>query len=170
MGDPKKPRKNYKTPRNLWQIDQLAKDLNIMGIYGLRNKHELWKAETELSRIRKQARMLLAEPIEKRMESESKLLNSLSRKNIVSSGALLDDVLSLTVENLLERRLQSVVHRKGIVPTIQMARQAVVHGHIKIKNRVMNRPGYTVEADEESTVQLSEGYNGGANKTETVKA
>jgi len=141
-----------------------------MGIYGLRNKHELWKAETELSRIRKQARMLLAEPIEKRMESESKLLNSLSRKNIISIGALLDDVLSLTVENLLERRLQSVVHRKGLVPTIQMARQVVVHGHIKIKNRVMNRPGYTVEAGEESTVQLSEGHNVGAPKTETVKA
>jgi small subunit ribosomal protein S4 len=85
MGDPKKQKKKYSTPRRLWQSDQISRDLYLLGKYGLRNKRELWKAETELSRIRKQARKLLAKPVEERIEDESKLLNSLSRKGIILS-------------------------------------------------------------------------------------
>lgn len=157
MGDPKKPRKKYSSPRNPWQADQLSRELHLMGIYGLRNKRELWKTETELSRIRKQARKLLAEPIEERMEEESKLLKSLSRKGIIGVASTLDDVLGLTVENLLERRLQTVVKQKGLASSIHLARQMVVHGHIKVKDRVVTIPGYLVRADEEPTVRVREG-------------
>ncbi len=156
MGDPKKPRKKYSTPRNPWQADQLSRELHLMGTYGLRKKQDLWEAETELSRIRKQARRLLAEPIEKRMADENKLLRALSRRGIIASTAALDDVLGLTIENLLERRLQSIVKQKGLTPSIHAARQAVVHGHISVKNRVTTIPGYIVETDEEPTVRLKE--------------
>jgi small subunit ribosomal protein S4 len=156
MGDPKKQKKKYSTPRRLWQSDQISRDLYLLGKYGLRNKRELWKAETELSRIRKQARKLLAKPVEERIEDESKLLNSLSRKGIIKGTAGLDDVLGLTVENLLERRLQTIVLNKGIAQSIHQARQIVTHKQVFIKSNIVNIPGYLVKIDEEATIRITE--------------
>ncbi len=159
MGDPKKSRKKFSTPRNQWQADQLSRELHLMGTYGLRNKRELWRTETELSRIRKQARELLAQPVEERLSAETKLLKSLSRKGIIGEAATLDDILGLTVENLLDRRLQSMVKNKGLAPTIHKARQIVTHGHIKVRDRVITIPGYLVMSEEEPTVRVREGSN-----------
>lgn len=154
MGDPKKPRKKYSAPKHPWRSDQLSQELYIVGTYGLRNKRELWKAHTELSRIRKQARMLLAEPHEIRVKKEKELLSSLSKMGIVDSKSSLDDVLTLTIESLLERRLQTIVWKKGMALSPYQARQMITHGHIMIGNRIVTRPGYMVKRDEE--VRLSE--------------
>ncbi|MEM3437719.1 MAG: 30S ribosomal protein S4 [Nitrososphaerales archaeon] len=156
MGDPKKPRKKYSTPKHPWRSDQLSQELYIIGTYGLRNKRELWKAHTELSRIRKQARMLLAAPQEIRAKKEKELLLSLSNRGIVDLKSSLDDVLGLTVENLLERRLQTIVWRKGIAVSPYQARQLITHGHIKVGDRIITRPGYIVKRDEYDKVRLSE--------------
>lgn len=154
MGDPKKQKKQYSTPRRLWQVDQISRELYLLGKYGLRNKRELWKAETELSRIRKQARKLLAESIDERIEDEKKLLNSLRRKGIISETSGLDDVLGLTVENLLERRLQTIVLNKSITKSIHQARQVVTHRQIMVKDNVVNIPSYLVRIDEEPTIRF----------------
>ena len=52
MGDPKKQRKKYDTPRNRWTKEGLEEELKLLGLYGLRNKHELWRKKTELSKFR----------------------------------------------------------------------------------------------------------------------
>ncbi|MGB9659141.1 MAG: 30S ribosomal protein S4 [Nitrososphaerales archaeon] len=156
MGDPKKPRKKYSAPKHPWRSDQLSQELFIIGTYGLRNKRELWKARTELSRIRKQARMLLATPHEIREKKEKELLSSLSNLGIVDLKSGLDDVLGLTVENLLERRLQTVVWKKGIALSPYQARQMITHGHVMIGDKIVTRPGYIVKRDEYDKVRLSD--------------
>lgn len=45
---------------------------------------------------------------------------------------------------LLERRLDSVVYRLGFAPTIPAARQMVVHGHISVNQRRVDKPSYAV--------------------------
>ncbi len=157
MGDPKRPKNTFKKPRRPWSTDQLTLELQTVGTYGLRNKRELWKAQTELSRIRKQARALLALPLEVRHGKETELLKSLIRLGLVSDSATLDDVLNLKIEDLLERRLQSVIMKKGFVKTPYQARQAVVHGHIVISDRIINIPSYMVRRDEESGVAIRSG-------------
>ena len=154
MGDPKRPKNQFKKPRRPWTSDQLMSELQIVGTYGLRNKRELWKAQTELSRIRKQARALLALPHEVRHGKETELLNSLRRTGLVQEGATLDDVLNLTIETLLGRRLQSLVVKKGFAKTPYQARQVVVHGHITIKDRIVSIPSYMVRRDEENMVSV----------------
>lgn len=154
MGDPKRPKNQFKKPRRPWTSDQLMSELQIVGTYGLRNKRELWKAQTELSRIRKQARALLALPHEVRHGKETELLNSLRRTGLVQEGATLDDVLNLTIETLLGRRLQSLVVRKGFAKTPYQARQVVVHGHITINDRIVSIPSYMVRRDEENMVSI----------------
>src|ERR1043165_1972502 len=113
MGDPRKSRKLFKRPRRIWTTDQLSAELYVMGSYGLRNKRELWKAQTEVARIRNQARALLALPTEVRHEKERRLLNFLVRLGLVNEGASLDDILNLKIEDLLERRLQTIVMKKS---------------------------------------------------------
>jgi small subunit ribosomal protein S4 len=84
-------------------------------------------------------------------------LKSLSRKGIIGSSPSLDDVLGLVVENLLERRLQSIVMSKGLVPSAHAARQAVTHGHVMVDNRRVTIPGFIVLLNMEPTVRLVEG-------------
>ena len=93
--------------------DQLAQELYLLGSYGLRNKRELYKAQSQLSSIRKQARHLLAAPAVERTREEGKLLTSLLKKGLLSPGMILDDVLSLSVEDMLSRRLQTVIYKRG---------------------------------------------------------
>ncbi|MCD6511494.1 MAG: 30S ribosomal protein S4 [Thaumarchaeota archaeon] len=150
-------KKKWKGPRHPWIAEQLARELELLGTYGLRNKRELWRAHTELSRIRRQARELLAAPEEVRVKEEKRLLESLYRKGLVGDKATLDDVLGLTVEDLLERRLQTIVWKKGLAKTIYQARQLVVHGHIEVGGRRVDVPGYLVGRDEEETVKIREG-------------
>ena len=156
MGDPKKPRKKYTTPKMPWSSDQLSQELFLVGTYGLRNKHELWKAHTELSKIRKQARNLLAEPSEIRIKKEKELLSSLSRRGIINQKLSIDDVLDLKFESLLERRLQTIVWRKGIAISPYQARQMITHRHIIIGDRIVTRPGYMVKKDDEEGIKLSD--------------
>ncbi len=157
MGDPKKPRKSFSRPKNPWRSEQLAQELYLVGTYGLRNKRELWKTQGELSNIRKQARHLLAATAEVRAKDGKKLLDSLLRRGLVSEGVILDDVLNLSVEDLLGRRLQTLIYKKGAAVSPLQARQLIVHGHIKIGKRIIDIPGYHVTASEEGTLQVTGG-------------
>lgn len=138
----------------IWTTDQLNAELYVMGSYGLRNKRELWKAQTEVARIRNQARALLAHSSEARSEKEKRLLNFLNRLGLVKEGATLDDILNLKVEDLLERRLQTIIMKKSGTKSPYQARQIVSHGHVSIGNRKVNIPGYLVRTDEEPQILL----------------
>jgi len=157
MGDPKKPRKKYSTSRMPWRSDILVAELQLLGTYCLRNKRELWKAKTLLSNFRGQARLLLAMPESERKVKERAFLNKLVKYALINESSSLDDVLSLTVEDILERRLQTVVWRKGLAKTPSQARQFIVHGHIAIGDQIVRRPGVLVKRDEENFVRLREG-------------
>ncbi len=154
MGDPKKPKKKYDTPRNPWGAEHLSQELFILGTYGLRNKKELWRAQTKLSKIRKQARTLLSAPANIRSVEETKLLQSLKKTGLVGAESSLDDVLGLTVENLLERRLQTVVLKKALAVSPYQSRQRISHGHIEVGGRIITIPSYLVKSNEETTVRI----------------
>jgi small subunit ribosomal protein S4 len=158
MGDPKKSRPKFNPPRNPWRSDQLSQELYLLGTYGLRNKRELWRAQTYLSNIRKQARQLLAAPVGVQERETPKLLDSLARLGLIQPRQNnLDDILSLTVENVLERRLQTLVWKRGLARTPYQARQLVTHGHIALNERRVNVPSYLVLTNEEGTLKFREG-------------
>ena len=151
MGDPRKPRKSYRRPRRIWNSDQLNSELYIIGSYGLRNKRELWKAQTKVANFRNQARTLLALTLEDRQEKESLLLSFLNRLGLISTGSL-DDILNLKIEDILDRRLQTIVMRKMGLKSPFQARQVVIHGHVSIGNRKVNLPGYLVKKEDEPKI------------------
>jgi small subunit ribosomal protein S4 len=155
MGDPKKQRKKYETPRFRWRKDTLQEELKLLGQYGLRNKHELWRHKTMLSKTRGIARSLIGKMPEERTKMENELLTRLKKLGILDETAVLDNVLDLSIEDLLERRLQTIVFRKGLTRTIFQSRQLITHGHVNIGNRHVTVPGYIVSKEEENQIAYS---------------
>ena len=153
MGDPKKQRKSYETPRHPWRRDQLEVELRLLGEYGLRNKRELWRYKTMLSQVRGIARSLLGATEEERGRLEKEYLSKLTRIGVLAESASIDDILDLEIRDLLERRLQTVVFRRGLAKTVYQARQLVSHGHIAVAGKVVSIPGYMVKRDEEQKLK-----------------
>ncbi|MGI9013069.1 MAG: 30S ribosomal protein S4 [Phycisphaerales bacterium] len=54
---------------------------------------------------------------------------------------------------LLERRLDNVVRRAGVVRTIWAARQMVVHGHVLVNGRKVDRPSYEIKVGDVVSVR-----------------
>ena len=154
MGDPKTPRRVWKKPKNPLNYNLMMDELKTLGTFGLKTKRELWKARTNLSKLRHQARSLLALRQEVRSEKEPVLINSLSKIGLVDKNSTLDDILNLQVTDLLSRRLQTIVQKKLYFKTPYHARQAIVHGHIMIGDRIVTIPSYVVKIDEESKIHL----------------
>jgi len=84
----------------------------------------------------------------------SSLPNS-KKLGILQETAVLDNVLDLTIEDILERRLQTIVFRKGLARTIFQSRQLITHGHITIDDRRVTIPGYIVPKADETNIIYS---------------
>ena len=141
-------RKKYRTPKKPWEKDRLIEEMRIIGYYGLRNKRELWRAKTLLSEIRRRARKLLAIPPEERVNEEKTLIERLYHWGLLEKDAVLDDILRLRVEDILERRLQTVVWRLGFAKTPHQARQMITHRHILVNGRIVTIPSYLVKRED----------------------
>jgi small subunit ribosomal protein S4 len=154
MGDPKTPRRIWNKPKRPLNYDLLMDELKTLGAFGLKTKRELWKTQTELSRVRFQARSILALRQEERERKEPILIQSLSKIGLVDQNSTLDDVLNLQVTDLLSRRLQTMAQKKLYFKTPYQARQAIVHGHVMIGDSVITIPSYIVKTEEETKIHL----------------
>ncbi len=143
-----KKRSKYKRPRKPFDKVRIDEEKEVIQTYGLKNKKEIWKANSAIDRIRGMAKKLITADLEK----QNKLLDKLQKQGFkVESIA---DVLGLTKENWLERRLQTVVFSKGLAQTTKGARQMISHKHITIDNKIVNVPGYMVHVAEEAKIGL----------------
>jgi small subunit ribosomal protein S4 len=165
MGDPKKTKKKYLKPRRPWDKTRLDEERKLKEVYGLKNKKELWMLEQKLKNKRQNARKLLALELEQRIQREKELVDSLKKIGILKENAVLDDVLGLKIEEFLERRLQTIVWRKGLANTPKQARQFIVHGHIAVNGKKLTIPSYIVKATEENNIK----YYGKEMKLKTEK-
>jgi len=153
VGDPKRQRKSYATPRHPWRSDQLELELRLLGEYGLRNKRELWRYKTMLSEVRGIARSLLGRSETESSRVKQEYLSKLTKIGVLSESASIDEVLDLNIRDLLERRLQTLVYKRGLAKTLFQARQLVSHGHISIAGKIVSVPGYIVSREEEQKIK-----------------
>ena len=99
--------------------------------------------------IARQSRSLTPE---RAAEVQQTLIKKLVRLGVLGPEAGLEEVLLLTVEDLLKRRLQTIVFEKGLAKTIYHARQLVVHGHIQVRGKRINAPSYIVKTEEDDLI------------------
>jgi len=157
MGYPGKNHKSYQTPKRPWEKVRIESETRLVIEYGLRNKREVWKSQELLRKYRKGARNLLALGSNAAdaylyAAKQVELISSLQRNGLLGPDADIEDVLSLKVQAQLERRLQTLVYRKGLARSPKQARQLVTHGHIAIGNRRVSIPGYRVNRIEETQI------------------
>lgn len=156
MGDPKKQKKKYDSPSHPWQGARIKAERVLMRDYGLKNKKELWKMGTILKDIKTQAKLLTSKDNEESKKEKDLLLKRLSRLGIIKTAdAKLEDILSLDVRTILERRLQTLMLRKGLAKTAKQARQFIIHGHVLVKENRMDVPSYIVPVEEENSISFS---------------
>lgn len=158
MGDPGRLRKQYEGPRHPWQRERIDKERDIFKEYGLKNKREIYKAQSVLRVFATQAKRLTAlrstlNPQVKKEEEQ--LLTRLHKLGLLNAGASLEDVLSLSIRDILNRRLQTLVYRKNLARTAKQARQFIIHNHIFVNNHRMNVPSYLVPREEENLISYS---------------
>jgi small subunit ribosomal protein S4 len=159
MGDPKFLRRLYDRPKHPWEATRMEEERKLLERYGLKNKRELWKAQSILRGFRRQARELQARlragGPQARRETDQ-LLGRLTRLGILSVGTpTIDDVLALTTEDVLRRRLEWIVFSKGLAPTPVSARQWIVHGHLTVGDHRLTRPGYLLPHADEARLAYS---------------
>ncbi len=152
MGDPRKLRKKYTPPKHPWDSERLAEEKKLVDSFGLKNKKEIWRTDSTIRKFRYLARGLVGIPINQRKGEEEKLLGKLQKLGLLKEGSTLDDALSLKTEDLLARRLQTLVWRKGLAATLTQARQFITHGHIAVNKRRVDAPGVIIGNEEESVI------------------
>jgi small subunit ribosomal protein S4 len=143
--------KRYETPNHPFQGDRINAEHGLVDQYGLKNKEELWRAQSRLRGFRREARSLLGQ-IDGGESEADEFLDRLRRLGILDEEDGLDDVLGLEVNDILERRLQTVVYRQGLANTTDQARQFIVHGHVTVGERRVQVPSYKVDVDEEPLI------------------
>ncbi len=155
MGDPRRQKKKYVVPKRPYDTERFEQELELIGAFGLRNKRELWRHSTELSNYRRQARQMLALPPSERQQIEKELVDKLAKIGILTEEPSLDSVLDLTLENILERRLQTIVFRKGMAASMHHARQLVAHGHIGLDSARVTTPARLITMGEADRIEYT---------------
>ena len=143
--------KRFKKPRMSWDSDDIKDRKGIMRSYGLRRRKEILIAQEILRNYRRRARELTAEKDETKIKT---LLDKLVKLGLLEKGKTLDDVLALTVNDILERRLQTVIWKRGLASTPLQARQTIAHGRVRIEGKTVKSPAYIVPADESSKISV----------------
>ncbi len=145
MGDPRKFKNKYLSPKRLYDKDRIVEESKLKKKYGLRKNREIWRIKALLRKFRHQARDLIAKYDE---EKEKRLFDQLRKYGLLGENPSLEDVLRLNVEDLLERRLQTIVYKKGFARTPLQARQMIVHGHILVNGTRITSPSYLVTVND----------------------
>lgn len=154
MGDIKRLRKKYETPSHPWIKDRIDAEKILKRDYGLKNKKEIWKADTILKQIKSQIKSLPSMEPEQAARREELLRARLVRLGVVQKDTPLGEVLGYGTEQILDRRLQSIVHKKGLARSPKQARQFIRHEHITVAGKKVNAPSYIVPIDEEANISF----------------
>jgi len=146
-------RRKFQRPKRPWDSAKIKDEKELAKKYGIRRKREIRVAEAVLRRFRQRARELIAMKDE---EKEKVLIDKLLKLGMLTEGGKdLDDVLGLSVENVLDRRLQTIVFKKGLAKTPLEARQFIVHGHTKVNGMRTPFPSRLVTLEEEGKIEFT---------------
>ena len=149
----------YKTPKVPFERERFDSELKLAGQFGLRCKREIRRVHYMLGKMRTAARIMLMKPANdpKRMLEGGALLRRLHSLGILPKDQnKLEFVLALKEENLLERRLQTVVYRKKLAKSVHHARILIRSKMIRVGNQVVDSPSFLVRVDSESAVAFAE--------------
>lgn len=140
--------KNYTRPRKLYDSVRIGEENKLVEKYALKNKREIWKTEAKVRYFRSRAKNLITASLEEQNRFFTKLVA------IGLNASTISDVLALTKEDLLQRRLTSVLVQRKLARTANEARQMVSHKRVRINGSVVSTPSYLVPVNEENHIMV----------------
>lgn len=146
----RRQKKRWNQPLRLYDKERIDEENAFMEKYGLKNKKEIWKMDFNVKKIRDQAKGLITADEKER----SAFIGRLVKKGLIKANAEIDDVLAMNRENIVARRLQTIVFKKGFSHTAKEARQMIIHRKVMVGDRIVNIPSYAVNLEEEKLVKL----------------
>lgn len=154
MGDPRHFRKKYDTPSHPWQSVRITEEAALKKEFGIPTNTEIWKMLSKLKDFKDRVKKLVPR-VGKQAEIErAQLLTKLQSLSLLQTGETLDKVLSLTLKNVMDRRLQSLLVKKGLARTMKQARQMITHEHVLVKDKKITAPSYLVDIAEEGSINF----------------
>merc|ERR1719198_30136 len=150
--------KTTKSPRRAYDKERLDKELQMIGTYGLKTKREIWRVGLILSKVRAVARRLLTleERDPERIFQGQALMRRMIRYGILDEDKQrLDYVLELKVEDFLERRLQTLVFKRGLAKSIHHARVLIKQKHIRVGHQIVDVPSFMVRVESQPHIEFS---------------
>ncbi len=155
MGDPKKLRKKYDKPSHPWQKLRIDEEKELMKEYGFKNKLELWKLNSLLKKYKLQVKELIPRKDSASEQQKKDLIAKMHQLNLIKEGAILEDILAISLKDLCERRLQTIVFKKGLARSIKQSRQFITHEHIIVGDKKITSPSYILTAQEEALIKIT---------------
>ena len=144
----KRKHKKYSKPKRPFDKVRLGEEAKIKEEFGLKNKREIWKAEAKVKSTREKAKKLISASAEEQQALFERIKKMGLKVNSVG------DILSLTKEDYLKRRLQTILVTKKLAKTIKESRQFITHKKILINNKVINSPSYIVPKELEEKISI----------------
>lgn len=157
MGDTRKHRSKLSRPSHPWQKDRIEEEKVLVREFGLSNKKDLWKSSSLFKNATKQAKTLIPLGSEQARKEEAALLQKLVKLGLLAADAKIEDVLNISTKSILDRRLQTIIFRKGLAKSMKQARQFITHGHIIVSGKKISSPSYLVTLADENNLVFAEG-------------
>ena len=152
----RKTRRKYDTPNHPWQAERIDEEKKLIEEYGLTNKKQIWKMSSLLRNFRKQARDIIGLRSERKEASIKILISKLTRLGLLNKDSTTGDVLNLSLRDILERRLQTVVYKMGLANSVKQARQFILHRKVVVNEKVISSPSYLINTGDK--VSLKSGF------------
>jgi small subunit ribosomal protein S4 len=159
MGDPRKHRKKYTGPAHPWQRQRIDEEKILMADYGFKNKTEIWKMTSFLKSLQQQAKNIIASRTNQSELESKQMMIRLSKYGLSSATSKVEHVLNITLKDILERRLQTVVVRKNLARSMSQSRQFITHQHVAVSGKVVTSPSHLVTLEEEASIGFIESSN-----------
>jgi small subunit ribosomal protein S4 len=154
MGDPRKIRRKFDKPSHPWQAVRIEEENKVVKDYGLKIKSEIWKMRTILKGFKDQVKLLSSRIDNQSILEEKQLTERLISLGLINHGDALDTVLGLELKDIMGRRLQTILVKKGYARTMNQARQFITHGHVLVEKKKITFPSYLLTLKEESSVEF----------------
>jgi len=155
MGHPKLKKKTYSKPTHPWQKERLEEEKALLNEFGLKNKQEVWKVASLLRKYAKQAKNLIALTTPQAEIEKAQLTKKLSSLGLIEETAKIEDVLTITLRDILGRRLQTLIHKNNLAKSIRQARQFISHEHVLVGDKKITSPSYLVSRQEEALISFA---------------
>ncbi len=155
MGDPRKHRKKYTTPSHPWQRARIEEEKEIQKEFSLPRKTEIWKMVSLGRSFAAQTKKLISQNDPQSLKERELLLAKLKKLGLLKTGSRIEEALSISTKDVLNRRLQTLVCKKGLARSPAQARQFITHGHITVAGKAVTSPAHIVPVEEEGFIGFS---------------